>query len=104
MEKGKWAPVDVYPELTRHTQRAHARTTRNHFRVKLRPPTSDGHSLFSDVYPQVLWALGSLFSRDAAIAADASAARPPESQPDLYVASSPCCKVDFLQLYAIAPN
>ena len=40
-EKGKRRPTHFCPELTRHTHRAHARTTRNDFPVELSPPTSD---------------------------------------------------------------
>ena len=40
-EKGKGPPRDFCPDLTRHTHRAHARTTRNDFPVELSPPTSD---------------------------------------------------------------
>ena len=37
-EKGKPRPVYFYPELTRHTHRAHTRTTQNDFPVELSPP------------------------------------------------------------------
>ena len=36
-EKGKRQPTHFCPELTRHTHRAHARTTRNDFPVELSP-------------------------------------------------------------------
>ena len=40
-EKVKSQTRDFHPDLTRHTHRAHARTTRNDFPVELSPPTSN---------------------------------------------------------------
>ena len=41
-EKGTWKgkpwTIDVHPDLTRHTYRAHARTTRNDFPLLISPP------------------------------------------------------------------
>ena len=52
-EKGKPPTTFFCPELTRHTHRAHARTTRNDFPVELSPPTSD-HSATVYVTERVL--------------------------------------------------
>ena len=38
--EGKPPTIDFHPDLTRHTHRAHARTTRNDFPVELSPPNS----------------------------------------------------------------
>ena len=46
-EKGKSRTIDFHPELTRHTHRAHARTTRNDFPVELSPSTSNVALMYS---------------------------------------------------------
>ena len=53
--------MDFHHDLTRHTHRAPARTTRNDFPIELSPPTSDSKTLkaglISHIAELLVWLL-----------------------------------------------